>query len=103
VINRGEIILVEEKSELMRKLGQKKLALQLEDAIVQIPAGLSGYRLDLSADGCELTYTYDAQDEPGRIITLLKDLADNGIPFKDLHTTQSSLEDIFVSLVGEKK
>jgi ABC-2 type transport system ATP-binding protein len=103
VINRGEIILIEEKAELMRKLGQKKLALQLEDAITQIPAGLSGYRLHLSADGCELTYTYDAQDEPGRIITLLKDLADNGIQFKDLQTTQSSLEDIFVSLVGEKK
>lgn len=103
VINRGEIILVEEKSELMRKLGQKKLALQLEDAIAQIPAGLSGYGLSLSADGCELTYTYDAQDEPGRIITLLKDLADNGVQFKDLQTTQSSLEDIFVSLVGEKK
>ena len=103
VINGGEIILVEEKAELMRKLGQKKLALQLEDEIDRIPAGLSAYRLDLSADGCELTYTYDAQDEPGRIITLLKDLADNGVKFKDLHTTQSSLEDIFVSLVGEKK
>jgi ABC-2 type transport system ATP-binding protein len=103
VINGGEIILVEEKAELMRKLGQKKLALQLEDEIDRIPAGLSAYRLQLSADGCELTYTYDAQDEPGRIITLLKDLADNGVKFKDLHTTQSSLEDIFVSLVGEKK
>jgi ABC-2 type transport system ATP-binding protein len=103
VINGGEIILVEEKAELMRKLGQKKLALQLEDVIGQIPAGLSAYRLDLSPDGSVLTYTYDAQDEPGRIITLLKDLADNGVKFKDLHTTQSSLEDIFVSLVGEKK
>jgi ABC-2 type transport system ATP-binding protein len=103
VINGGEIILIEEKAELMRKLGQKKLALQLEDEIDRIPAGLSAYRLDLSADGSELTYTYDAQDEPGRIITLLKDLADNGVKFKDLHTTQSSLEDIFVSLVGEKK
>jgi len=103
VINGGEIILVEEKAELMRKLGQKKLALQLEDEIDRIPAGLSAYRLDLSADGSELTYTYDAQDEPGRIITLLEDLADNGVKFKDLHTTQSSLEDIFVSLVGEKK
>ena len=103
VINGGEIILVEEKAELMRKLGQKKLALQLEDEIDRIPAGLSAYRLDLSTDGAELTYTYDAQDEPGRIITLLKDLADHGVKFKDLHTTQSSLEDIFVSLVGEKK
>jgi ABC-2 type transport system ATP-binding protein len=103
VISRGEIILVEEKAELMRKLGQKKLALQLEDEIERIPDGLNAYRLDLSADGNELTYTYDAKDEPGRIITLLKDLADNGVKFKDLQTTQSSLEDIFVSLVGEKK
>jgi ABC-2 type transport system ATP-binding protein len=103
VISRGEIILVEEKAELMRKLGQKKLALQLEDEIERIPDGLNAYRLDLSADGNELTYTYDAKDEPGRIITLLKDLADNGVKFKDLQTTQSSLEDIFVSLVGERK
>jgi ABC-2 type transport system ATP-binding protein len=103
VINRGEIILVEDKAELMRKLGQKKLTLQLDGEIHRIPDGLAGYRLGLSADGCELTYTYDAQDEPGRIITLLKDLADSGVKFKDLQTTQSSLEDIFVSLVGEKK
>lgn len=103
VINRGEIILVEDKAELMRKLGQKKLTLQLDGEITQIPEGLAGYRLALSADGCELTYTYDAQDEPGRIIALLKDLSDNGVQFKDLQTTQSSLEDIFVSLVGEKK
>jgi ABC-2 type transport system ATP-binding protein len=103
VINRGEIILVEEKAELMRKLGQKKLTLQLESGIKRIPAGLADYRLSLSADGSELTYTYDSHDEPGRIIALLKDLADNGVQFKDLQTTQSSLEDIFVSLVGEKK
>jgi ABC-2 type transport system ATP-binding protein len=103
VINRGEIILVEEKAELMRKLGQKQLTLQLEAEIEHIPAGLAGYRLALSTDGCEVTYTYDSHDEPGRIIALLKDLADNGILFKDLQTTQSSLEDIFVSLVGEKK
>jgi ABC-2 type transport system ATP-binding protein len=103
VINRGEIILVEDKAELMRKLGQKKLTLQLESEIERIPAGLAGYRLALSTDGSELTYTYDSHDEPGRIITLLKDLADTGVVFKDLHTTQSSLEDIFVSLVGEKK
>ncbi len=103
VINHGEIILVEDKAELMRKLGQKKLTLQLESAIERIPAGLADYRLALSTDGGELTYTYDSHDEPGRIITLLKDLADTGVVFKDLHTTQSSLEDIFVSLVGEKK
>ena len=86
-----------------RKLGQKKLTLQLDGEISAIPAGLADYRLVLSKEGDELTYTYDAQDEPGRIISLLKDLADNGVKFKDLHTTQSSLEDIFVSLVGEKK
>jgi ABC-2 type transport system ATP-binding protein len=103
VINRGEIILVEDKAELMRKLGQKKLTLQLENGIERIPAGLAAYRLALSSDGSELTYTYDSHDEPGRIIALLNDLADTGVIFKDLHTTQSSLEDIFVSLVGEKK
>jgi ABC-2 type transport system ATP-binding protein len=103
VINRGEIILVEDKAELMRKLGQKKLTLQLENGIERIPAGLAAYRLALSGDGSELTYTYDSHDEPGRIIALLNDLADTGVIFKDLHTTQSSLEDIFVSLVGEKK
>jgi ABC-2 type transport system ATP-binding protein len=103
VINRGEIILVEDKAELMRKLGQKKLTLQLEHEIERIPAELAAYRLALSADRCELTYTYDSHDEPGRIIALLKDLADSGVLFRDLQTTQSSLEDIFVSLVGEKK
>jgi ABC-2 type transport system ATP-binding protein len=103
VINRGEIILVEEKAELMRKLGQKQLTLQLESGIEQIPAGLADYRLSLSADGCEVAYVYDCHDEPRRIIALLKDLADNGVLFKDLQTKQRSLEDIFVSLVGDKK
>src|SRR5580698_8727837 len=103
IISQGELILVEDKAELMRKLGQKKLTLQLENGIERIPAGLAAYRLALSSDGSELTYTYDSHDEPGRIIALLNDLADTGVIFKDLHTTQSSLEDIFVSLVGEKK
>jgi ABC-2 type transport system ATP-binding protein len=103
VINRGEIVLVEEKSELMRKLGQKKLTLQLENALAQIPPALERYGMDLSANGAELTYTYDAHDEPGRIIALLRHVDESGVRFKDLHTTQSSLEDIFVSLVRETK
>ncbi|MDR5746938.1 ABC transporter ATP-binding protein [Caballeronia sp. LZ029] len=103
VINRGEIVLVEEKRELMRKLGQKKLTLQLEQPLAQIPAPLEPYGLTRSADGGELTYTYDAHDEPGRIIALLRHVDEAGVRFKDLQTTQSSLEDIFVSLVRETK
>jgi ABC-2 type transport system ATP-binding protein len=103
VINRGEIVLVEEKQELMRKLGQKKLALQLEHKLDAVPAPLAAYGMTLSADGSELTYTYDAHDEPGRIIALLRHVDETGVRFKDLQTTQSSLEDIFVSLVREKK
>ncbi|KMZ12440.1 ABC-type multidrug transport system, ATPase component [Candidatus Burkholderia humilis] len=103
VINRGEIVLVEEKQELMRKLGQKKLALQLEHTLDAVPASLAAYGMALSADGNELTYTYGAPDEPGRIIELLRHADEAGVRFKDLQTTQSSLEDIFVSLVREKK
>ncbi|MDR5735165.1 ABC transporter ATP-binding protein [Caballeronia sp. LZ025] len=103
VINRGEIVLVEEKAELMRKLGQKKLTLQLEQPLAAIPAALAPYALTLSANGAELTYTYDAHDEPGRIIALLRHVDEAGVRFKDLQTTQSSLEDIFVSLVREAK
>ncbi|KIG03428.1 ABC transporter ATP-binding protein [Caballeronia concitans] len=103
VINRGEIVLVEEKAELMRKLGQKKLTLQLEQPLAAIPAPLAPYALTLSSNGAELTYTYDAHDEPGRIIALLRHVDEAGVRFKDLQTTQSSLEDIFVSLVREAK
>jgi ABC-2 type transport system ATP-binding protein len=102
VINRGEIILVEEKAHLLRKLGKKQLTLQLEAPLEHVPAPLSAYGLDLSADGCALTYTYDdTQSERAGIVRLLKDLADANIRFKDLQTTQSSLEDIFVDLVRE--
>ena len=103
VISKGELILVEDKTELMRKLGKKQLTLQLQQPVQQLPAVLAGYALALSKDGNDLTYTYDAQDGRSRIADLLKDLGDAGIPFKDLHTTQSSLEDIFVSLVREKQ
>jgi len=103
VINKGEIILVENKAELMRKLGKKRLALQLIQRIEAIPASLAPYNLTLAADGGELVYTYDTQAERTGITALLKDLNLAGIRFKDLNTTQSSLEDIFVDLVRQKK
>ncbi len=99
VINKGEIILVDEKAELMRKLGRKELTLHLQEALERVPPQLSAYNLQLSAKGAELIYTYDEQTDRSGIAALLKDLAEAGIRFKDLHTTQSSLEDIFVTLV----
>jgi ABC-2 type transport system ATP-binding protein len=102
VINRGEIILVEEKAELMHKLGKKQLKLHLHKRIEVIPDALASYDLATAADGSELIYTYDTQGERTGITTLLKDLNDAGITFKDLNTTQSSLEDIFVDLVRKK-
>ena len=101
VISNGEIILVEGKSELMHKLGKKQLTLQLENTLDRIPSELAAYRLDLSGDGSQLIYTYDTQGERTGIIALLKDLNEAGIGFKDLQTSQSSLEDIFVSLVRD--
>jgi ABC-2 type transport system ATP-binding protein len=99
VINHGEIILVEDKVELMHKLGKKRLTLQLHGKLDAIPPSLAGYRLSLAGDGCELVYTYDTQGERTGITALLSDLAAAGIGFRDLHTTQDSLEDIFVDLV----
>jgi ABC-2 type transport system ATP-binding protein len=101
VISKGEIILVEDKTELMRKLGKKQLTLQLQHPLARVPPELGAHDLALSNDGSELTYTYDTQGERIGIVALLKDLSDAGIQFKDLHTTQSSLEDIFVSLVRD--
>jgi len=101
VISKGELILVEEKTELMRKLGKKQLTLHLQHPLPQLPAALAAYALELSKDGNDLTYTYDARAERLGIVDLLKSLSDAGIQFKDLQTTQSSLEDIFVSLVHE--
>ena len=103
VINKGELILVEDKAELMRKLGRKQLTLQLQVPLTSVPAALSAYRLELSSDGSELTYTYNSDEGRAGMIDLLKDLGDAGIGFKDLRTTQRSLEDIFVSLVSERK
>jgi len=99
VISDGEIILVQEKAELMRKLGRKQLTLQLQESIESIPASLSEYSLELNGDGSELIYTYDTQGERTGITALLADLSDADVKFKDLSTTQSSLEEIFVSLV----
>jgi ABC-2 type transport system ATP-binding protein len=101
VINNGEIILVEEKTELMRKLGKKQLTLQLRDRLTEIPGTLAGYGLELAADGSELVYTYDKQTESSDITALLADLNAAGVRFNDLQTRQSSLEEIFVSLVKE--
>ena len=99
VISKGELILVEDKAELMRKLGRKQLTLQLSVPLAQVPTALAAYALALSTDGGELTYTYDTQQGRAGIAALLKDLGDLGVAFKDLHTTQSSLEDIFVGLL----
>ena len=102
VILRGELILVEEKAELMRKLGKKQLILQLQAPLADVPPELAPYRLELAASGTELTYTYDTQAERTGITALLRDLATAGIRFKDLQTSQSSLEDIFVGLLRDR-
>src|SRR5215208_1818398 len=103
VINGGELILVEEKAELMRKLGKKQLTLHLQQPLAAIPDELATHRLTLSANGMDLTYTYDTQGERTGITALLQDLNRTGIRFKDLETTQSSLEDIFVGLVRQER
>ncbi len=102
VINRGEIILVEDKAALMRKLGQKQLTLHLHEPLGTIPPELAAHRLVLADHGSELTYTYDTQGERTGITALLADLNKAGIRFRDLHTTQSSLEEIFVGLVRQR-
>jgi ABC-2 type transport system ATP-binding protein len=99
VISKGEIMLVEDKVELMRKLGKKQLTLHLNAKLDAVPAALAEYHLALSPDGRDLTYTYDTQAERTGITKLLGDLGDAQISFRDLHTTQSSLEDIFVGLM----
>jgi ABC-2 type transport system ATP-binding protein len=102
VINRGEIILIEEKAELMRKLGKKQLTLQLNDRLDGVPDALADYNLELAADGYELVYTYDTQTEHTDITALLSLLTEAGVRLKDLQTKQSSLEEIFVDLVKER-
>jgi ABC-2 type transport system ATP-binding protein len=99
VINNGELILVEDKAVLMHKLGKKQLTLQLHEPMAAVPPALAGYGLERSAEGSELIYTYDTKAERTGITSLLKELSEAGIRFKDLSTRQSSLEEIFVSLV----
>ena len=102
VIDKGRLVLVEDKTELMRKLGKKQLTLQLMVPLAAMPTELADYGLALSGDGGELTYTYDSQGGRAGITALLQELSRLGIAFKDLQTTQSSLEDIFVGLLGER-
>ena len=102
VINKGELIVVEEKAALMKKLGKKELTLNLQEPLKDIPPALADLNLALKADGHELHYVFDANTDRGAISSLLKRLADLGIAFKDLNTSQSSLEDIFVDLVHRK-
>jgi ABC-2 type transport system ATP-binding protein len=99
VISQGELILVEDKAVLMRKLGKKQLTLSLAEPLEQVPAALAGLPLELAQDGHALVYTFDAQAEDSGIAPLLQRLAEAGIVFKDLHSSESSLEDIFVNLV----
>jgi ABC-2 type transport system ATP-binding protein len=101
VINHGEIILIENKAELMRKLGKKQLTLELRKPIDAVPVSLASYNLALAEDSKKLIYTYDTRSERTGITALLDDLRHAGIEFKDLQTTQSSLEDIFVGLVHQ--
>ncbi|WP_292455962.1 ABC transporter ATP-binding protein, partial [Mesorhizobium sp.] len=102
VINKGEIILVEGKAELMRKLGRKQMKLELRAPLAAVPDGLSRYSLELSADGNQLTYTYDNQSDRPGVASLIRDLEAAGVQFRDLDTKNSSLEEIFVSLLRQE-
>ncbi len=102
VINHGELILVEEKAALMKKLGRKSLTLQLQEERDAVPPELAEWGLQLKSEGWELEYTFDSAADATGIARLLRRLDELGIGYKDLHTSQSSLEDIFVSLVHDK-
>jgi ABC-2 type transport system ATP-binding protein len=102
VINKGELIVVEDKAVLMRKLGKKQLTLTLQNPLERVPEDLAGMSLELSGNGGTLVYTYDAQAEQTGIAALLRKLGEHEIAYKDLHTSESSLEDIFVSLVRKQ-
>lgn len=103
VISKGELIVVEEKATLMKKLGKKQLTVQLQAPMAAIPAELAGWQLTLKAEGKELVYSFDAHQEHTGVPGLLRRIGDLGIEFSDINTRQSSLEDIFVSLVHEQK
>jgi len=99
VINKGELMLVEQKQELMRKLGEKRLILHLSETLTAVPEALAGFNLELRSEGQQLVYTYDAQQESSDITALLDALEAVNLQFKDLETRQNSLEEIFVNLV----
>ena len=101
VISKGEILLVQDKAELLTQLGKKQLVIELHDAISEVPAKLKSYELDLGEGGMSLIYTYDTKGERTGITTLLTDLQNAGLKMADMKTQQSSLEDIFVGLVKE--
>jgi ABC-2 type transport system ATP-binding protein len=100
IINNGQLQLIEEKHELMRKLGKKQLVIELKDAADRIPDNLRDFNIQLSANGMEMTYFYDTAQQATGITALLQKLRDSGLILKDLNTKQSSLEDIFVDLLG---
>jgi ABC-2 type transport system ATP-binding protein len=102
VINRGELIVVEDKVRLMHKLGKRQLTLQLQSPLSQLPAGLAGYALELAQDGNALVFNFDAHSRETGIPGVLRRLAELGIEIKDLHSQESSLEDIFVNLVSAR-
>jgi len=102
VINHGELIVVDDKAALMRKLGKRQLTVQVQSPLAAIPGALADYPLELSADGYEITYTFDAHGDGTGVATLLKRLGEQGIDFKDLRTGETSLEEIFVSLVRRR-
>jgi ABC-2 type transport system ATP-binding protein len=102
IINKGELVLVEDKAKLMRKLGKRQLTLNLKEPLSAIPAELSAWPLALKAHGSELEYTFDAQSDSSDIPSLLRRLGELGLAFKDLNTNQSSLEEIFVNLVSDR-
>ncbi len=99
VINKGKIILVDDKNTLMQKLGKKQLKLHLQSSLSELPAGLEEFNLELTNDGIELIYTFDSQSKDTGIVILLRKLNEHGVYFKDLQSSESSLEDIFVNLV----
>ena len=103
VVSKGELIVVEEKTALMRKLGKKQLALSLQHPMKHVPEALADLPLELSSDGATLTYTFDTQTRETGIAALLRRLSEQGVDFKDLHSSESSLEDIFVSLVRSNR
>ena len=102
IINNGELLLVENKTELMDKLGSKQLTIELRQAINEIPANLANYQLELSSDGQSLIYSYDTRRDRTGITALMQSVNEAGLILRDIHTSQSSLEDIFVNLVREK-